>query len=284
MLQETLEQSPDENSTPAESEEGAEQTTETTELDEANPEEVNAEDSEEEDVEFEGKQYRVPKELKDALLRQSDYTRKTQEAAEIRKQAEAYAQRVQVQEQFQRENITALAKIHAIDEQLSAFANLNWNELADADPVQAMKLDRQARQLQAQREQHAQDIAQKHTEFTQRQQQEAARSVGEGLRVLQREIPGWGRELAEKLVSYGMSRGYSEASLRANTNPSAVIDLYRSFTYDEARKKATSKPVQAQDKPVTRISTSKGKASVDPERMSAEEWVKWRNSTLKKSR
>lgn len=238
----------------------------------------------EEDVEYEGKQYRVPKEIKDALLRQSDYTRKTQEAAEIRKQAEAYAQRVEVQEQFQRENITTLAKVHAIDEQLAAFANVNWNEIADADPVQAMKLDRQARQLQAQREQLAFEVTQKQAEFEQRQQQNAAKLFDEGVRVLQREIPGWGKELAEKLVVYGMSRGYTERQLKSNLNPHSVIDLYRSYAYEEARKKATAKPVQAQEKPVTRISANNGKATQDPEKMSAEDWVKWRNSQLRKSR
>lgn len=35
-------------------------------------------DSDVEDVDYEGKKYAVPKEIKDALLRQADYTRKTQ--------------------------------------------------------------------------------------------------------------------------------------------------------------------------------------------------------------
>lgn len=283
MLDQTLEQPSDTDSTPADAEQGAAVETELeVSADEALEGESEAET--EEEVEYEGKQYRVPKEIKDAILRRADYTRKTQEVAEQRKQIEAQAQRVQVQEQFQRENITTLAKVHAIDEQLAAFANVNWNEIADADPVQAMKLDRQARQLQAQREQLAFELTQKQAEFTQKQQHDAARLRDEGMRVLQREIPNWGKDLAEKLVSYGMSRGYSETSLRSNMNPHAVVDLYRSYTYDEARKKATQKPVQAQEKPVTRISANNGKASSDPEKMSAEEWVKWRNSQLRKSR
>lgn len=48
---------------------------------------ADADDSLEE-IEHEGKKHRVPKELKDAFLRQSDYTRKTQEVAEARKQVE----------------------------------------------------------------------------------------------------------------------------------------------------------------------------------------------------
>ena len=60
------------------------------ELDE-NGEPIEVEE-EAEEVDFEGKKYLVAKELKDALLRQSDYTRKTQEVAETRKQIEAERQ------------------------------------------------------------------------------------------------------------------------------------------------------------------------------------------------
>jgi hypothetical protein len=55
---------------------------------EAQPEQQEAEAPESEaspefaEVEYEGKSYQVPPEIKDALLRQSDYTRKTTEAAE----------------------------------------------------------------------------------------------------------------------------------------------------------------------------------------------------------
>ena len=44
---------------------------------------------EELEVEFEGKTYKVSPEIKDALLRQADYTKKTMEVAEQRKAYEA---------------------------------------------------------------------------------------------------------------------------------------------------------------------------------------------------
>lgn len=50
--------------------------------------EDNEEGSQEDDleeVEHSGKKYRIPKELKPALMLQADYTRKTQEAAEARR-------------------------------------------------------------------------------------------------------------------------------------------------------------------------------------------------------
>lgn len=50
---------------------------------------TQAEDPSLDEVEYEGKKYRVAPELKNALLRQSDYTRKTQEVAEYERQVSA---------------------------------------------------------------------------------------------------------------------------------------------------------------------------------------------------
>src|SRR5215475_66105 len=43
-----------------------------------------------EEVEFAGKQYRLPKELKSALMMHTDYTRKTQEVAQGRRTFDGY--------------------------------------------------------------------------------------------------------------------------------------------------------------------------------------------------
>ena len=59
----------------------------------------------------------------------------------------------------------------------------------------------------------------------------------------------------------------------------------RNSQYAELRKKATQKPAQPpQEKPVTRITASKAKGTVDPDKMSPDQWLKWRNAQIKKSR
>ncbi len=254
---------------------------------EADGEELDEEQSDasdEEDVEYEGKQYKVPKELKDALLRQADYTRKTQEVAEFRKSVEAQQARVEAEKQFTQAHIREVSRIEAIDQQLAQFGQVNWDALIDADPVQAMKLQRQAQDLQAQRAQIAQAITQRQQEFQHQQQQEAARQVAEGQRVLSREIPGWGPEMAQKLIEYGRSRGYPDQVLFNVTSPNFVVDLYNSYQLAEIRKKTAQKPKPVQEKPVTRIQPSKSKASVDPDRMSPDQWLKWRNSQIRGKR
>ena len=52
-------------------------------------------DEDAEEAEYDGKKFTGPKGIKEAILRQADYTRKTQEVAEQRKQVEAQAAQVQ---------------------------------------------------------------------------------------------------------------------------------------------------------------------------------------------
>ena len=170
--------------------------------------EEQSDEGEEEDIEEEldGVKVRGKKEalerLKAERLMQADYTRKTQETAELRKQAEAERQAVEIEKQVHFQNMNEVATIKAIEMRLAQFAGIDWNQLSDADPVQAMKLDREARQLQATKAQLEGSISQRHAQFTAHQQRQAAMELAEGQRVLQREIPGWGEELRTDLVKY----------------------------------------------------------------------------------
>lgn len=268
---------PESTETAAEVEADAE--TEDAELDEQTAE------PEEEDVEYEGKQYKVPKELKDALLRQADYTRKTQEVAEARRQFEAQTQSFQQERQFHRQNLQEVAQVIAIDQQLAQFSQVDWNALADADPAQAVKLDRQFRDLQAQRAQIEYQITQKQSEFQQRQQQEAARQLEEGRRVLEREIPGWGAEKAQELFLFGKNYGIPEQLLGTLNMPVLVKALHDLKQYHQLKEKATTKPkAPVQEKPVTRIAASKASGAIDPDRMSPDQWLKWREGQLRTKR
>ena len=283
-MSEELEQPQVEDSTALpESGDTAPEVEESTETEETELDQEEAVEPDEEDVEYEGKQYKVPKELKDALLRQSDYTRKTQEIAETRKQVEAHAQQLHAERQFVQQNLQDVASITAIDQQLSQFAQLDWNALTDADPAQAMKLDRQMRDLHAQREQIAFGITQKQAEFQQRQQQEAARQLEEGRRVLEREIPGWGAEKAQELFMFGKNYGIPEQMLGSLNHPVLVKALHDLQQFHQLKAKATTKPkAPVQEKPVTRITASKAQGSIDPDKMNPDQWLKWRESQLRK--
>ena len=109
--------------------------------------EVEQPEDEAEEVEFEGKAYKVPKEIKGALLRQSDYTQKTQELATLRKQAEDRMQFAEAQQQLMAAVHQEATEYAALKKQLENFNNVDWQALYSADPGQAFGLQAQANKL-----------------------------------------------------------------------------------------------------------------------------------------
>ena len=62
-----------------------------------------------------------------------------------------------------------------------------------------------------------------------------------------------------------------------------VRSIYREYQVAEAKKQATKRPVQVQAAPVTRVNAaSKSKAVIDPDKLSPEQWLKWRNAQVSK--
>ncbi len=251
------------------------------------PVEQTVDDEDELEDDLDGVKVRGKKELIEKLkaerLMQADYTRKTQEVAEQRKAVEAAQQQFQAQRQFEQQNLDIVADIRAMDREMAQLSQVNLQQLSDQDPVQAQKLMVRLQQLQTARGQAAQALTQRHQAFTQAQQQEAARQLEEGQRVLQRDIPGWGPELAQKLTAFALANGYSQAEVAAIRSPAMVRSLYREYQVAEAKKQATQRPPQVQTAPVTRVnSASKSRAAIDPDKLSPEQWLKWRNAQVKR--
>lgn len=111
--------------------------------------EAPAEDDSEE-VEYEGKAYKVPKELKPALLMRQDYTRKTMQLAEQAKQVEDRAQFLEARQQVLAQATQHIGELRAAEKQLEQFNAINWVELANADPGRAFALSQQKQDLERQ--------------------------------------------------------------------------------------------------------------------------------------
>lgn len=222
--------------------------------------------------------------IKAERLMQSDYTRKTQEVAEQRKAVEAQRAQVAQQAQIAQQFVEEIAAARAIDMRLQQYGQLNWDEIEQSDPSQAMRLQREMRELQSAKEQLGHSIAQKHQQNTLNQQQELAKLAQEGEAVLQREIKGWGPEVKAQLAEFATSRGFDRAALANVYDPKVVRLLHDAMTLHQLRERAKSakpKP-EAQPAPVTRINGPKAAATRDPDRMSTEEWMAWRNSQVRR--
>jgi chromosome segregation ATPase len=243
-----------------------------------------ADDSEE--IEHEGQKYKIPKALKDAFLRQSDYTRKTQELAEQRKEAEAARERFIKADS---ELVEAKAQEKAIDAQLQQFSQVDWNQFSETDPVKAQQLFFQFQQLKDLKQQAAQKTAQLEQTRTLEKQQETVKRYEQGQEVLKRDIPNWGPETAQKISDFAAKEyGFSQEELRQIYDP-RLVKLFHSAMVGSQLVKQATKPASSQPtqpiKPTAKVggSNTPVRKAMD-DNMATKDWMKARQAQLNKGR
>lgn len=185
-----------------------------------------------------------------------DYTKKTQEVAEQRKQVEMYAQAIKAQEQALRQQaevqqafIKDIAKVESINDQIAQFEQLDWNALSDNDPVQAQKLYIQYQQLQNKRTQAQTEIQQKHQYLNQQRQQQQQMALEHAKAELLKMMPDFSADKAKELRESAKQYGFTDDELSAVTDPRTVKLLadaaaYRKLQAEKANitKKVSGKP------------------------------------------
>jgi len=240
-------------------------------------------DDEEEEVELDGKKYRVPKALKGAIMMHADYTRKTQELAELRRAAEAEKAKFQ---QANAEHMQALATVTALDQQLQQFEQINWQQLSDTDPLQAQKLWMQYTQLKDARQQTIARLQQMEQQRAFETQQELAKRIEEGHAVLKRDIPNWGPELAKQINEFAVKEfGFQPHELSQVIDPRVVKVLHAAMVGSQLLKKQQGSARSNQTaKPVTKVGGTNAPARRDMNSMPINEWMKARNEQLRKSK
>jgi len=227
-------------------EEGTEEES-TEESDEDEPEEEEATDSVEVDGQVIDLPSGMPEELVEAVTTaiaekerslKSDYTQKTQEAAEMRKAAIAHYEQVQQQANFNQQHIASISQLQNLQTQVKEFDAINWNDLADSDPVTFLKYQHQRTEL---REAHANLSQQLNTSANsaaQKQAQQLNETVQQGQEVLAKDIPGWGAEYAAKINGFGQKAyGFTADELGNIYDPRMVKVLNDAFKYRELKTK-----------------------------------------------
>jgi len=236
------------------------------------------------EVEYEGKTYCLPPELRDALLRQADYTRKTQEVAKARKALEADRAAHDQKAAGARAHIWDAARVVALNDQLAQLDQVDWRALQKQDPNRAQALGQVRAQLKDLRDRAARAWTQKEKDHASHSQRATARRMSEVSAHLPRLIADWSPELDGKLMQYGTAQGLSHPEMSQATlqNPAFVKLLHKAHQFDEAeKKKQTQQTFDAAlaARPVTRVGGGGGTASRrttdgSGDALSAEEWAK----------
>ena len=202
-------------------------------------------------VEVDGEEITV-EELKRGNLRQRDYTRKTQELAEARKQLEANY------EEIQRERAQYAQMLPALQERLQQPVEQepDWDTLYDTDPTMAAKAERQWRKQQEERTAQMQAVEAERQRMMgleqQRLEQMQAQYFEQQRELLPELIPEWrdnsvASKEAKDIRGFLLKEGFSEKDVNGLTNATLVKLARKAMLYDQGQTRAT----EAKKKPKT---------------------------------
>ena len=202
-------------------------------------------------VEVDGEEITV-EELKRGNLRQRDYTRKTQELAEARKQLEANY------EEIQRERAQYAQMLPALQERLQQPVEQepDWDTLYDTDPVMAAKAERQWKKQQDERQAQLQAVEAERQRMAgleqQRLEQMQAQYFEQQRELLPELIPEWrdnavASKEAKDIRGFLLKEGFSEQDVNGLTNATLVKLARKAMLYDQGQTRAT----EAKKKPKT---------------------------------
>jgi hypothetical protein len=267
----------EEEQTPLEAEAEATEEVESEEATEEPDEEVEEEEQSQDEVpailklKVNGEDVEKPLDEVVALAQQGlDYTQKTQQVAEQRKELEAYAESIKAQEQAFQEQmqlnnvlIEDVAKITSLDQQLNQYANVNWQQLSDNDFVEAQKLFFTYNQLQQERSQLVSQFEAKKQQVVQKQTQLMSEKIAKGKEILAKEIPNWSPETNQALLSTGKDYGFSDAELNSIVDPRHVKVLHDAMQWRKLQQNSTVKKKVSSAKPVVKPGSKDTKAEAN---------------------
>ena len=278
----------------AEEETTSEQEAPETEADESAAEGEGAE-PETEEVEINGNRYKVPKELAPHLMMNKDYTHKTQALAEERRQWEA--QRIEEEQRIQRESEITQAVIDDEAQLRAVDARLKW--LSSVDPYSLSPQDYQRYSIDLQQARQAKEdlshsLNLKKEALSADRQQNFAKAVSKAIENLNQpdERLGWAgkydESVRENLTQAAKEIGIPDHMLQGIAEPAVVKAIHLAKIGLETLKKqkaaATAKPASPPANPVPTVSAAKTKPVVNPDKLTTEQWVKWREKQIAKQR
>ncbi len=260
------EEQPAQEEQPSEETQDVEETDETIEdseaeeVEEEESEDVDdddSEESEEEEVEDEdetestvytvkvnGQDVEVSEdELIKGYSRQQDYTQKTQQLAEYKRQMDAASQQMQQEiaqtQQLRAQYVDALSTaIEGNYAHLQQFANVDWERLKVDDREEYLTKRDEYRQAQEQ-------IEGLKTQAAHAQQQQQQEMQVQHQKVLQEEhakmvsiMPAWGdpekqRQIASSVTEFALSRGYTQEELAQLVDHRSILVLMQAKAYED---------------------------------------------------
>lgn len=210
-------------------------------------------------VEIDGERVNLG-ELRKGYLRHSDYTKKTTEAAQMRKEAEKIASEAQIKADTlvqQRFELVALD----VEKRIGQFNQIDWTALARSNPNDYTQLKAEYDSLlgeanKLQSEYFAMQ-KQKQDKINEAKTEEAK----ETFQKLRADIPNFNKDLYLGMLDYAVNSGLSKDVVENLTDYASLSLIYKAFKYDNKNNELKTK-VTKSEKPSVK-SKLKQKARVE---------------------
>lgn len=232
----------------AEVEQPQAEATETTEGQEPAPE-VEAQ-PEEQEVEIDGEKYLVPKKIADKFIHHADYTRKTQDVAEMRRALSAEKEAVGLEKAFSEAVSVERNRIALLDSQIEQYKKLDWGAL---ETEQLLKARAQFDQLKDMRAELEEQVTAKRKDFDEKIKLASQEAIKAGEKYVEQKVKGFGETHKKELFSYGLAEGYTRDELDRLIDPRLVVTLWKASQWDKLQASAPQvKNKAAQAAPVVK--------------------------------
>lgn len=186
------------------------------------------------DLEWEGTTYQVPKGMKDAFMRNEDYTKKTQELSEQRRGLEQVHSLVDAQMReaaFMKSIEPEQQELWLIEAYLK---QAKATRLGDLSPQDMLARHNELSEIKERRAEVIDSINAKRGHFTQELQSRLADLRGKSRELASKSIKGFGEETERTTREYAKSAGFTDLELdRAFLDSRTVPLFWKAMMYDK---------------------------------------------------
>lgn len=185
---------------------------------------------------------------------QGHVDRQVREAAEIRKQAQEHAAQVQQQVQVQQAVIGKIAEAKVIENQLEQFQGINWTQLEDSDPVQAMRLQRQMGELKQAYQSKMAEVGQAQQHIAQQREQFTQAALENERQALMKALPEWSNEAVavkekQSIAADLKARGFAEKDINELSDHRILLMAREAMLYRQSKEAAKTTEKQVKQAP-----------------------------------
>ena len=236
-------------------------------------------------VTINGEEHTIPlDELLKGYSRHSDYTRKTQELSEQRRQISAKHQQWSAEvQQIQTERQQYVTALQNVVENsagaLDQFATVDWESLKNDNPLEYITKRDEFRETQDNVRQAQFQQQQAHQAYQQESQRNHTRVLREEHGKLAVALPEWSEESSRKklgteIKEYALTQGYSQEEIKSLIDHRSLLVLHKAMKFDKAsspdvvQKKVKNKPnVIRTGSPKSKSGVSKSKRTAQMKRL-----------------